>query len=387
MPMPRKRPKSKKDAPAKAPAPAKKAPAKKPPKKHAEGSFEDKLQRLCDSSPGSPIIVDAESIDELWSIPRYYLPTGNIALDAAIGGPMPGLPSGRVTELFAENSVGKTTTLTNLIAECQRAGGLPIVVDSEHKMDLRRMAALGVNLARMPFEQVKTIEDVFEVLKHWAPKARESFGRDAPILFAWDTVAGCPTKREFEADTDQKFQAEAAKVLKQQFRACAQIIAETQVVFVASNQVYSSMKGGYGSELETYGGGAIKFHATVRIWLRFAGQMKPPGWTEENKLPPVGQIVRATVVKNQIGPPWRTREFGLRYATGVDNAWALFSELKQHGAFQQSASWYRLHEDIQKELGIETPAWQGGHFGLCEQIAKHPSLYTKLISLYQERCK
>jgi len=376
-------------SPAKAITPASKSPAKKnlARKGSGIGDFDARLKQLMASSPGNPVIVDADSLDELWSVPRYYLRTGSIAIDAAIGGPKPGLPSGRLTELFGENSVGKTTFLTGLIAETQQRGGLAVVVDSEHKMDLSRMAALGVNLSRMPFEQVSTIEQVFDVLKHWAPKGRESLGPDVPILFVWDTVAGCPTKSEADADTDQKFQAAAAKVLKQQFRTCAQMIAKTQIVFVVSNQIYASMRQGYGSEIETYGGGAIKFHATIRIWLRFIGQMKPPGWSETNRLPPVGQIVKATVVKNQIGPPWKVREYGLRYKEGIDNIWSLFNELTGTGAIQPNGSWYRLSEEIQKELGIETAAWQSGHFGLNEVINQHPALYAKLIQLYEEKCR
>jgi recombination protein RecA len=381
----KKTPASKKTtAPADKPSPAKRSPAKK---RGEEGSFDDKLSQLMAGSPGNPILVDADTINELWSVPQYYLRTGSIAIDTAIGGPKPGIPGGRITEIFGENSVGKSSLLAALIAETQRAGGLPIVVDSEHKMDLSRLSTLGVNLARMPFEQVSTIEQVFDVFKHWGPKGREMLGPGVPILFAWDTVAGCPTAAEFGADTDQKFQAAAAKVLKQQFRACSQMIAQTQAAFVVTNQIYASMKQGYGSEIETYGGGAIKFHSTVRIWLRFAGQMKPPGWSETNRLPTVGQIVRATVVKNQIAPPWRTKEYGLRYKEGVDNVWSLFNELTPLGVIQQNGSWYRLNETIQAELGIETSAWQSGHFGLNEVINTHPELYGKLISLYEEKCR
>lgn len=372
-------------APAKAPAPAKASPSKKA-KADTATSFDEKIQSLMASSPGRPILVDAESLDDLWSVPRYYLPTGSIAVDAAIG--KPGLPAGRLTEVFGPENIGKTTFLAALIAQTQRMGGLPITVDSEHKMDLNRLAKLGVDLKRMPFEQVSTIEEVFEVFKHWAPKARETMGPDVPILFSWDSVAGTPTKAEFAAGTEQKFQAEAAKVLKQQFRACAQIIAQTQVVLVVTNQVYAKMGGAfYGPDTETYGGGAIKYHATLRIGLRFAGQLKPPGATSEDRVPPVGQIVEAKIVKNQIAAPWRWRKYALRYDAGIDNVWNLFEELQAHGVIERNGTWFRISQEIQTALGIETKAFQGSHFGLTELCSEHPALYAHLIQLYTEKCR
>lgn len=371
--------------------PAKEPPAKKTSAKKDAKSFDDKVADLVAGSPsGTAMIVDDDNIADLWSNPRQYLSTGVLAIDAAIGGPRPGIPSARLTEIFGPENIGKTTFLAGLIAQCQRDGGLPITVDSEHKMDLRRMAELGVNLSKMPFEQVTDIEAVFDVLKYWGPKARESLGPDVPILFSWDSVAGTPTAAEFKAKSGQKFQAEAAKVLKQMFRACAQIIAQNQIIFVVTNQVYSKMGGNtfYGPDTETYGGGAIKYHATIRLGLSFRGQLKPPGAAEDDKVPPVGQIVEAKIIKNQIAPPWRWRKYALRYHGGIDNVWSLFEELSPKGIIEQNGSWYRLSDQVQKDLGITVPSWQGGgHFKLNEVINHHPTLYPYLIQKYRELCK
>lgn len=388
MPFPRKRGGKNKAAaaPAKKPTPAKKPPANK--RAPGNDSFEDKLSSLIEGSPGgNTSLVDETALEGLWSRPKHYIPTGSIAIDAAIGGPQPGLPSGRLTEISGPENIGKTTFLAALIAQAQRMGGLPVVVDSEHKMDLDRLRMLGVDLSRMPFEQVSTIEDVFEVLKYWAPKARAMLGPDVPILFAWDSVAGTPTRAEFNAAPGDKFRAEAAKVLKQEFRTCAQIVAQTQVTLVATNQIYAKMGNSFAPENETYGGGAIKYHATVRISLWFAGQMKPPGASAEDKVPPVGQLVKATIIKNQIAPPWRSKKYAIRYKEGIDNVWSLFEELVPHGVIEQNGSWFRLSAALQKELGIETRAWQGSHFGLNELINEHPALYAKLISIYSEKCR
>lgn len=388
----RKAPKRPNTKPKAATTPAKKTPAKETFALKKGETRESIIDGLLASSPsGNALIVDDDNVDDLWSVPKHWLSTGVLAIDAAIGGPELGLPSGRVIEIFGPESIGKTTALACLISSCQAKGGVAIVADSEHKMDLARMRALGCDLTKMPFEQCSYIEQVFEVLKHWAPKLRAALGPDVPILFCWDSVAGTPTKAEFAAKEAQKFQAEAAKCLKQMFRACAQIIAKTQIHFVVTNQVYAKMGGNtfFGPDVETYGGGAIKYHSTIRIGLRWAGQLKPPGAAEDDKVPPAGQIVEAKTVKNQVAPPMRWRKYALRFDGGIDNVWSLYEELTPKGiGIEQNGSWYRISDDVQKELGVEVKPWQGGgHFALNRVINEHPALYKKLIDLYREHCK
>lgn len=365
-----------------APAPAKKAPAKAK-AVGSSGTFAEKMAALTAGSPsGTAQIVDIEAIDDLWSIPRHWIPTGSIAIDAAIGGPQPGLPTGRLTEVFGPENIGKTTFLAALITQCQRMGGMPILTDTEHKIDLHRLRDLGVDLKRLQFEQVSAIEDVFDVLKYWLVKGREMMGPDVPMLFAWDSVAGTPSRAEFKADTDQKFQAEAAKILKQQFRSCAQLIAQNQAAVVVTNQVYAKMGGSWGPTDETYGGGAIKYHSTIRISLRFAGQLKPPGATAEDKVPPVGQLVEARIIKNQIAAPWRFRRYAIRYDVGIDDTWSIFTELKEKGYIVTSGSWLQISKQLQEHLGIETKSFQGGHFGLTALCTEYPQLYALMRDIY-----
>lgn len=372
-------------APAKAPPTAKATPAAKKGAKLL--GFDDALAALVKGAPSggdAQTLLGAGSLDELWSKPRHYLSTRSVALDAIIGGL--GVPSGRLTEIYGAEAAGKSTIVDQLIAETQSRGGLAALADTEHARDLSYMQRLGVNLERMPSIQAHSIESVFEHLRYWAVKGREALGPDVPMLYVWDSVAGTPTRAEMNASVDQKFQAEAAKVIKQQFRAVTQIIAEHQVAFVVTNQVYKKMGNFFGPEDETYGGGGIKYHATLRIGLRYAGQVKPRGAAAEDRVPQIGQLVEAKVTKNKIAPPNRWRKFGIIYGYGVDNTWSLFTDLQGNGIVQ-NGSWFSLTDEVQDAAGIKVPSWQGGHFGLADIMREHPALYAKLLTLYAEKCK
>lgn len=69
------------------------------------------------------------------------IPTGSVALDIALG--VGGMPRGRIVEIFGPESSGKTTVALHVVAEAQKAGGLPhILMQSTHS--IRYMPASSV---------------------------------------------------------------------------------------------------------------------------------------------------------------------------------------------------------------------------------------------------
>jgi recombination protein RecA len=70
--------------------------------------------------------------------------TGALSLDLALGGK--GLPKGRIVEIFGPESSGKTTLTLQVIASCQKEGGVCAFVDAEHALDPAYARKLGVKL-------------------------------------------------------------------------------------------------------------------------------------------------------------------------------------------------------------------------------------------------
>src|SRR5690242_7556422 len=70
--------------------------------------------------------------------------TGSLGLDIALG--IGGLPRGRIVEIFGPESSGKTTLTLQVIAQCQKLGGIAAFVDAEHALDTQYAEKLGVKL-------------------------------------------------------------------------------------------------------------------------------------------------------------------------------------------------------------------------------------------------
>lgn len=389
-------------------APASQPPAKKPaPSKRSEKdkrSFEERVHAAMTTVDAtfkgrvtSLILKDAEDNPEsldafLWSAPQYFVSTQSIAIDKALG--LPGIPAGRITEIYGPPSSGKSTLLDHLIAEVQRKGGIAVLCDTEHARDLKYMRAIGIDTSRIIIVQVQTIEDVFATLTGYAVQLREQLGPGVPILFAWDSIAETPTIAEMAAEHGEKFRAEAAKAIHQAIRTSAQVISKNQVAVVFVNQTYKKMAGyGHGDGDETYGGNAVKFAASIRLDLLSVAGLKPPGAGDDDRVPPAGNIVSLRVVKNKLASPWRKRNFAIRYGQGIDNGWSLWNDFagkpefryaSEDPAIVQNGAWYSIAPSVQSKLGIDLKSWQGGHWPLAQICADNPGLWDELVFRYKE---
>ena len=77
------------------------------------------------------------------------IPTGSIALDAALG--VGGYPKGRIIEIYGPESSGKTTLAIHAIAEAQKNGGIAAFIDAEHAFDRFYAEILGVDVTIFGF--------------------------------------------------------------------------------------------------------------------------------------------------------------------------------------------------------------------------------------------
>ena len=59
-----------------------------------------------------------------------------------------GVPRGRITEIYGQESSGKTTLAYHIVAEAQKAGGIAAFVDAEHSVDAAYAAKLGSGCRR-----------------------------------------------------------------------------------------------------------------------------------------------------------------------------------------------------------------------------------------------
>lgn len=306
-----------------------------------------------------------------------FISTGSLAVDKLIGGRNGGWPIGRLSECASWEGVGKSTLLDQSIAQVQRMGGIAAVIDSEHSRDASYTRRLGVNTDTLIAKPVETVEDVFTatdsvltVQEKLTVEAAKRKQRPPPLLLVWDSLGATPTKRELEGEPDDKHVAEAAKVIKMNFRRICARIADLRIAFVFVNHFYTDI--GPFATMKTSGGSGVRYFTSLRLWLSQKHQIK----IGESIF---GHEVEAKTKKTRVRSPRPPATAGLIYGAGFDNAWTLYTWGKGVGL---SAD----HKWI-----VETPQWQylmlpdGSHvpfqqkfLGLGKVFAEKPEVYAMM---------
>ena len=273
-----------------------------------------------------------------------WISTGSSLLDLAISNRANGgLPVGRITEITGMEASGKSLIAAHLLANTQKAGGLAVYIDTENAMNEDFLTAIGMDMSKMLYIQLETVEDIFEVIENIILKVKES-DKNRLVSIAVDSVAAATTKIEQAQDYDKEGWATSkAIVLSKGMRKITQLIGRERVCLVFTNQLREKLGVMFGDKYTTSGGKAIQFHASCRLRLKAAGQIKAKVNGKEQV---IGIKTKAKVVKNRMGPPLREAEFNIYFESGIDDFGGWLQVLKDYSLIKQGGSWYTYTDDV-----------------------------------------
>lgn len=260
---------------------------------------------------GVDAITTQESLKALAYIP-YGVSPQCLSLDLSIG--RPGLPAGRLTEVVGLDSHGKSTHGYHLLAECQRVGGVGVLIESESAFETKRLETVGVKVDDLLICQPKTMEEAFMLMERNTILLREGQGFEGPIVICWDSVAGTPASAEAEGAYDDDFMALHARFLSHGLRKLTRLIAKHKVVLVFFNQLKATMQQ-YGEPDVSFGGKSIKYHASLRI--KVYSKKSDVEYDKDGE--PVGTWITSTTIKNKLAKPYRKAEYYLSFDHGIDS--------------------------------------------------------------------
>jgi recombination protein RecA len=244
-----------------------------------------------------------------------WVSTGNSLVDLIIANrPTAGLPVGRITELTGLEASGKSLMGAHLLAETQRKGGLAVFIDTETSVSTEFLTAIGVDVPKMMYINVDTVEDVFDKVEEIITLVRKS-NKNRLVTILVDSVAAASTKKEMASDHGADGYATGKAIaISKAMRKITGLIAKQRICLCFTNQLRQKVGFvGLGDPYTTSGGKALAFHASLRLRLKQLNQIK----NVDKQV--IGIRTSCKVIKNRMGPPMRSVEFDIYFDRGIDN--------------------------------------------------------------------
>lgn len=256
-----------------------------------------------------------------------HISTGSIKLDWALKRPF---LEGQLVEIFAPNATGKTTLALHVAKNAMKMGKLVFYIDLERKLRESQINMIpGFTRDNFTLVYPDTGEEAMNMMHELIT--------DYPgCVIVLDSVGGILPEVEDAEDFEKQSRALVARLCHKMIRKITGITARNKCVVIFLNHLTATMAA-YGKPFTTHGGKAIENRAAQRIEL-FA----PAADAIKVGTDKVGQMVRATVVKNNVNRPFITVSFPLIYGKGIDEDLDMLQFAKDLGIMPYKNGWYMV---------------------------------------------
>ena len=290
---------------------------------------------------------------------RGWVGSGSSMLDLAIANrPEGGFPVGRITEITGLEASGKSLLAAHALANTQKAGGMAVYIDTENAVSREFLEAIGIDLEKMLYVPLETIEDIFEAIENIVESIRKS-NKDKLVTIVVDSIMGASTKIEMAKEFDKDGYATSKSIiLSKAMRKVTNMLGRNKICLIFTNQLRTRLGVAFGDPYTTSGGKAIPFHSSVRLRLKSVGQIKVK---KDGVDQTIGIKTRCQVVKNRMGPPLKTIDYDIYFESGVDDFGGWLNVMKQFKLVATAGAWYTftrtngeevkfLSKDFEKKL-------------------------------------
>lgn len=196
-----------------------------------------------------------------------------------------GIPRGRITEIYGDPSVGKTSVCLQAIATAQKNGLKCLFADIEFSYETRYAESLGVNNKKLGLIQEQHAEAALDEIQ----KAVESGEWDLIVL---DSIGGLLPRAESEKAAGEKVIGGQASLVAAFCRKIVPLLSLRNCALVVLNHSFTDIMSG---AIKTSGGAKLGFHKSLSIRLR-----AKTGVVLKSGEKVIGKVVIAETKKNKL---------------------------------------------------------------------------------------
>lgn len=271
-----------------------------------------------------------------------YIDTGSYALNALISGSIyKGIATNKAMGLAGMSTTGKTYIALSIVENFleQNEDNIVVYADSESAVDKEILVARGIDVNRVLYLPVATVEETTTQLNSIINTHLETYPvlKTRPkVLIVLDSLGQLSTNFEMkEADSgDSKSDAgRRAKLIKGLFRVLTMKLAKSHIPMLITNHIYNSMDKYTANPMS--GGSGLQYAAHFIV-----GMTKTKDRNEEKEL--VGNFINFTLMKGRKSVEGKTVTVNLNFKSGLDRYSGLFDIAVNGDVFKKQGKYVVL---------------------------------------------
>ena len=269
------------------------------------------------------ITKSIEGLSVGFNDPTDWVSTNNYALNYLISGDFNnGIPMGKVTVFAGESGAGKSFICSgNLVANAQKQGIFPILIDSENALDEKWLHALGVDTAEDKLLKLNMamIDDVAKMISEFVTQYKAMPEDNRPkVLFVLDSLGMLLTPtdvNQFNAGDMKGDMGRKPKALTALVRNCVNMFGDLNLGLVCTNHTYASQDM-FDPDDKISGGQGFIYASSIVVAMR---KLKLKEDEDGNKISEVKGIRAACkIMKTRYAKPFESVQVKIPYETGMN---------------------------------------------------------------------
>lgn len=266
-----------------------------------------------------------------------YIPSGSLSLDMAIG--VGGFPKGTLVDIFGRESSGKSLISLLVAAECQKLGGIVVMIDAERNYTKSKswMKIHGIDADKVFFLWPETGEQAFDFIYEAAKK-------NAVDMIIVDSATALRPLANLNRDVEQGQKIGAfAQMMSLGLNKITPEIDNSKIVCIFINQLRDSIQTSgpmiHRSDADkATGGNALRFYSSLRIGVKkmHGSEIK----NDKDEL--MGHTIICKIFKNKVAPPHREATFEINFFTGVNRVKEAFDIGIKLGIIKREGNTYSI---------------------------------------------
>ena len=333
-----------------------------------------------------------KSIDGLsigFNDPTDWVSTNNYALNYLISGDFKrGIPLGKVTVFAGESGAGKSFICSgNLVANAQKQGIFPILIDTENALDEEWLKALDVDTSpdKLLKLNMAMIDDVAKTITEFVAEYKTMPEDERPkVLFVIDSLGMLLTPtdvNQFQAGDLKGDMGRKPKALTALVRNCVNMFGAYNIGMVATNHTYASQDM-FDPDDKISGGQGFIYASSIVVAMR---KLKLKEDEDGNKVSEVNGIRAACkIMKTRYAKPFESVQVKIPYETGMNPYSGLVDLAEAKGLLKKEGNSLVYTSSDGEVIKQFRKAWEknekNGLDIMMEDISKHGEISVSEIT-------